>query len=291
LSSVAKKNVRPGFVRGGVAWLLNSRLGRRTLTVIAAAAIAIVGSRLLWQKVQSHVASQPEYLVAIDDVEITPPPSWIHTDIKADVIRDAGLKKKISILDSHAAVRLSEAFALNPWVARVAAVHTSYPAHIRIDLVYRRPVAMVEVAGGLLPIDVHGILLPTTGFSAAEAHDYPRIAGVTSSPRGLIGTPWGDVGVEHAAKLAELLADVWQALKLHQVQFQSATETDNPGSVALQLVTQGGTVFLWGSAPGEESADEAKAVDKLARLQKMLADFQTLDAVPAKQRDLRRRSS
>jgi hypothetical protein len=251
-------------------------------------ALVVAGSLALWRKVQSHVAALPEYLVAAGDVEITPPPSWIHTDIKADVIRDAGLIKKISILDEHAPERLSEAFALSPWVASVAGVHTSYPAHIRVDLIYRRPVAMVEVPGGLLPVDIEGVLLPTGGFSTAEAQSYPRIAGVTTIPRGPIGTPWGDITVERAAKLAALLQAAWQPLGLHRIEYQQAPEGGGSGSAALQLVTRGGTVFVWGTAPGDEADGEAKAAEKLACLQKLATDFPTLDAVPSPQRDLRR---
>jgi cell division septal protein FtsQ len=253
-----------------------------TLLVIA----VIAGSVIIWRRVQRHVASQPEYQVAIEDVEITPQPQWIHADIKADVIRDAGLKKKISILDDSVPQRISDAFALNPWVESVAGVHTSYPARIKVDLVYRRPVAMVAVPGGLLPIDSQGILLPTAGFSAAEAQSYPRIAGINSIPQGLVGTPWGDASVERAAKLAILLQDDWQSLRLRQIEV-SAADMTTPGVTSWQIVTRGGTAFIWGAAPGEETDQEAKAPDKLAKLRQLATDLTSLDAATKPQLDLR----
>jgi hypothetical protein len=236
--------------------------------------------------VRPHVEKLPEYLVAAEDLEITTPPSWVHTDLKAEVIRDAGLSK-ISILDEHTPQLLSEAFALCPWVDRVSGVHTSYPAHIRIDLVYRHPVAMVEVSGGLLPIDDAGVLLPTAGFSADEAHQYPRIAGIETSPRGMIGSPWGDPAVEQGAKLAAVLQDAWPMLRFHHIQSPRAESSDDPAGAGLQLVTRQGTLFVWGDPPGEESGDEAPAAKKLVRLKNLLVEFQSPDAVPAKQRDLR----
>jgi hypothetical protein len=241
----------------------------------------------VWWKVRSHVETQPEYLAAMEDLEITPPPAWIHTDIKSEVIRDAGLPKSISILDEHAPQLLSEAFGLNAWVARVAGVHTSYPAHIRVDLIYRQPVAMVEVPGGLLPVDVQSVLLPTDGFSAAEAQSYPRIAGISTSPRGLIGTPWGDTSVEQGAKLAALLQAAWPTLGLHHIQLAPLAGDTNPAEMGWQLVTRRGSAFLWGSTPDAEGSDEAKSPDKLARLQKLIGEYETLDSVPQNQRDLR----
>jgi hypothetical protein len=270
------------------AWVRKSPFARRIMLAAIVLIVIIAGSLIMWRKLQFHVAGQPEYLVAAENVEITPPPAWIHTDIKAEVVRDAGLTKKISILDEHAPQRLSEAFALDPWVERVAGVHTSYPAHIRIDLIYRHPVGMVEVSGGLLPVDAQSVLLPTAGFSATEAQSYPRIAGVTTSPLGVLGTPWGDAVVEQAAKVAALLQGVWQPLRLHHIQAQPIADGDGSGGTALQLVTRGGAVFLWGAAPGNETDGEAKAAGKLARLEKLAAEFKTLDAVPSTQHDLRR---
>ena len=288
MSTVAKKSSKkarsgePG-VSSERRWPSNRR---RFVSAVLIIVITVAGSLFLWRKVQRHVASQPEYLVAVEDIEVTPHPEWIHADIKADVIRDAGLKKQISILDESTPQRISDAFAMNPWVDSVTGVHTSYPAHIKVDLVYRRPVAMVAVPGGLLPIDAQGILLPTAGFSTPEAQSYPRIVGVTSIPRGLVGTPWGDVAVERAAKLAVFLQDAWRSLRLRQIEVLPAN-IETPNEAGLQVITRSGTAFYWGAAPGEESEGEVKATDKLARLTQLVCESKSLDAAPKQQRDLR----
>jgi hypothetical protein len=260
---------------------------RRRLVIVTLLVVAVVaGAAFIWRRVQRHVVSQPEYQVAAEDMDVTPQPEWIHSDIKADVIRDAGLKKKISILDDNVPQRISDAFALNPWIESVAGVHTSYPAHIKVDLVYRQPVAMVAVPGGLLPIDAQGILLPTAGFSTAEAQNFPRIAGITSIPQGLVGTPWGDASIERTAKLALLLRDVWQPLHLRQIEVLPP-DIESPGVARIQIVTRGGTAFFWGAGPGEETDQEAKAADKLAKLRQLATDLPSLDAAAKPQRDLR----
>jgi len=290
VSTAAKKDsrgVRRRLPIGPLLWIRTSTWGRRVLVIMCLLVAGVAAAVAVWRRVRAHVAAQPEYLVSVDDVEITPVPPWIHTDIKAEVIHEAGLNKNLSILDEHVPELLSEAFGLDPWVERVSGVHTSYPAHIRIDLVYRQPVAMVEVPGGLLPVDAQGVLLPTAGFSATEAQNYPRIVGISTSPRGLIGTPWGDASVEQGAKLTALLTDAWPTLGLHHIQSERAADSNSPEGAGLQIVTRQGTVFVWGAAPGEEASDESKAAEKLARLLKLASDYKTLDTAPANQRDLR----
>jgi len=246
-------------------------------------ALIVATSLALWATVRKHVQSQPEYLVSSSELEITPRPAWIHADVRAEVIRDAGLPPKISILDEGLFRRLSQAFALHPWVESVKGVRTSYPAHIEIDLVYRRPVAMVEVYGGLLPIDSQAVLLPTEDFSPQEAQHYPRISGVATSPLGPMGTSWGDPAVEAAVKLATFFDYRWEGLRLHHVQARARNAND----VELELVTRGATNFIWGSAPGQERTNEAKADVKLKRLEELVAAYGTLDATPAEARNLR----
>lgn len=260
----------------------------RRLLVIAVAGMALVaGSLALWAKVRPHVQSQPEYLARTCDLEITAPPAWIHCDIKAEVIRDTGLPSELSILDDRLTSRLSQAFSLHPWVLRVAAVRTAYPVHIAVDLIYRRPVAMVEVSGGLLPIDADGVLLPTEDFAPEQAREYPRAAGITSTPLGPVGTRWGDPRVEVSAKLAELLLGDWKPIGLYRMLVREETTAESGRHLLLELTSRGGTRLIWGSPLGSEAASELKPAEKLKRLRE-LAAAAGLEAAAADMRDLRR---
>jgi hypothetical protein len=292
VSQATRKKTRGswGSIFSLPADIFQSHKGRRLAAAAVVAVAVVVGSLHLWQQLRSHVVSQPEYLVAASDIEITPPPDWIHNNIKAAAIRDAGLPAKLSILDDRVTERLSQAFLLNPWIARVEKVQSSYPARVRVDLVYRRPVAMVEVFGGLLPVDGDAVLLPTEDFSPADAMQYPRIAGIKSSPLGPLGTQWGDPVVAAAAKLSGLLRGVWGDLQLHHISEHREPTGGNP-RVCLDLVSRGGTVFVWGSAPQEETADELAAGKKLDRLLQWKTTGGSLDAVPSDERDLRRPQS
>jgi cell division septal protein FtsQ len=268
--------------------MLRSAPWTRQLFVVALIGVLLVAcSFVVWAKVRPHVQTQSEYLVPLSAIEITPPPNWIHADIRTEVIRDAGLPPKLSILDDRLSDRLTHAFALHPWISRVDRVQTSYPARIEVKLSYRRPVAMVAVYGGLLPIDADGVLLPTEDFTPQEAQKYPRVVGVTSSPLGPIGTRWGDPSIEAVAKLGALLAADWQSLQLHHIARQEQNTIEASNHLRLELFTRNGTSFLWGSPPGDELVDEIGAAEKMARL-KQLASVGGLDAVPTNNRDLSR---
>jgi hypothetical protein len=170
-------------------------------------------------------------------------------------------------------------------VATVEKVETSYPARIHVTVVYRRPVAMVEVHDGLLPVDGRGVLLPPEDFTPQEALRYPRVAGLAGSPLGPIGTRWGNPVVEAAAKLAEVLETAWDELQLHHIAALTGAGTDM-SSITLEIATRAGAKFVWGRAPGNERVDEPKSSEKVARLKKLANQSGSLDKTDAAQRDL-----
>src|SRR3954462_14978643 len=92
------------------------QLRTKNIFVQAAAAVAVIClivalSIKLWQRVEPHVATRPEYLMPAEKIEITPKPEWIHTNVQTEVIRDSGLKEPLSILDDRLNSRLTQAFS------------------------------------------------------------------------------------------------------------------------------------------------------------------------------------
>ena len=170
-----------------------------------------LGTLLVWSYVYPHFRASGLYTITQEKVIITKQPSWIHADIRAEVFRDASLDGLQSNLDDSLAERIARAFRLHPWVAD-AKVRKRPPAEVEVDLVYRRPVCMVDQPGGPAPVDIEGVLLPSDDFSPIEKKSYPRLSGVDTGPVGPAGQRWGDGRVVGGAEIAAALADVWQRL-------------------------------------------------------------------------------
>ncbi len=240
------------------------------LTVVLVAGLA--GAAYYgWQRVGTRVTQGPEYLLEPEQIEITPPPPWIRTDVRAEAIRDGGLSD-LSILDRELTVRIARAFSVHTWVEAVRRVRKEHPARVVVDLVYRRPVAMVEVtmngSPGLLPVDVNGVLLPPADFSAEQARDYLRVSLADATPAGPIGTPWGDPRVDGAARIAAVLQDHWKRLGLYRVSVDpTGPSTLAPAEIVFVLSTRGGAQIVWGTAPLANSVPDVKAA--LAKVERL----------------------
>src|SRR4029078_2455850 len=149
-------------------------------------------------------------ILAAERFQITPPPPWIRSDIKTQVLRDSGLSGTMSVLDDWDTLtkRVEDAFELHPWVASVASITRRLPSSLDIELKYRRPIAAVESSDPLgvmfLPIDDHAVRLPEGDLTETERRYLPRVSGITGRPR--VGDVWDDPRVIGGAKLAAQLA-------------------------------------------------------------------------------------
>ncbi len=193
--------------------------GRAIRWLLLIAVLVASGAGLwltLWDHVRGHVLARSEYRIEAANIAITPPPAWIRADVKNEVIRSGGLDSGLSLIDEGVTVRVAQAFQLHPWVAKVTRVSKSHPARLVVELNYRKPAAMVEVSGGLLPVDGEGVLLPSDDFTPEEAAAYPRITEIKTVPVGPQGSRWGDARVAGGARLAAALADDWKNLRLER---------------------------------------------------------------------------
>jgi hypothetical protein len=245
------------------------------------------GGHFVWTRVREHVAARDDYRLTPKDISITPVPPWIRSDVKAEVIRDSLSSEPLSILDDRLVERIHQAFSLHPWVAKVERVSKSHPAHVEVEIVYRRPVAMVEVPGGLLAVDGEGVLLPSNDFSPLEARAYARISGIESTPLGMMGTKWGDPVVAGGARIAEALQTIWGDLGLRSIRWSKPTADSDPSAPALfELITAAGNTLPWGAPPGSESAGEPTAQEKVLRIKAYVAQHGSLDEPTGGPKDL-----
>ena len=196
----ASSSPAPAWLRNLFSWLLGR--GRPMLVVAVLIGLFGGGWYWTWRRIGPRILGSSEYRVGPEQVEITPLPPWIHSDIRAEVFRSPTLDGPLSILDADLAERFYKAFTQCAWVAKVVSVTKRHPALVKVELTYRKPVGMVEVRGGVLPVDSEGVLLPQGDFSPIEATRYPRLVGAEREPAGPPGRSWGDAAVVGGAEIA-----------------------------------------------------------------------------------------
>jgi hypothetical protein len=258
----------------------DGRAKRLTIMGAIIAALVVGTCYMVWQEVGPHVLASGQYQVEPDQIRVAPaPPPWVRSDIKSDVIHQARLDGPLSIVDRDLTVRIAAAFAAHPWVARVERVSKQFPSGLDVLLSYRKPAALVEVqegAGGL-PVDAHGVLLPTKDFSAQDADEYPRIGEIHSKPLGSMGTAWGDPCVVGAAQIAAELAPDWKTLGLFRIVPAERKPARTGVEYTYALVTRSGTKIHWGRSPATTMPGEIPAAKKIAQLKRYASQNGSLD--------------
>lgn len=247
--------------------------------------VVVVGVVYGWQRWGRTVVARPIYRIAAENIHITPPPPWIRSDIRAEVVQHGSLND-LTIFDKDAAIRVYQAFELHPWVLRVKRVSKHPPARLDVDLEYRRPVAWVEVPrgvlpsseGGVIPVDQDAVVLPSRDFTQQHVADYLRISIPGIPACGLAGTPWGDPRVAGAARIATLLEDSWRDWKLFRIRVSATTETSRrPSEPLYEIETRDQRRIIWGRAPDAAASDEPSPQSKLDCLTHLLGSSGGLD--------------
>lgn len=274
--NAAKRKREPHPLAGFVAKFFPFLQGgwRPAILACVLAGLSVGGVLYAWHQWGGQITASEEYFVLPDQIEVTAAPKWVKTDVKADVVRDGGLTR-LALLDKELTIKVAQAFSGHHWVEKVLRVSKHHPPRLVVELVYRRPVGMVEVVlqsqPGLLPVDASGVLLPPSDFSADQAHEYLRIAVPDTTPAGAVGTAWGDPRVVGAARIASLLQDSWKTLGLHHILANRPDPSVKPPQPldvpTYELFTRGGTRILWGPAPAAGNAVETtQALKKVSRL-------------------------
>ncbi len=257
-------------------WSLLGQNSQLTALVVLLLAMGLF-SYAVWCWVRDAVLASPEYWLTPAGVEITPVPPWIRSDVRAEIFRDGNLNPPLSIMDDNLTRRVYDAFSLHPWVGKVRQVRKFYPARVEVDLLYRKPVSMVVVQDGLRPVDIEGVHLPTGDFCPLDADRYPRLTGITLTPVGPVGTPWGDPRVVGGAQIAAAFGPDWQELKLDHIAATNVVEPGHPNDCLYEILTPNGTRILWGRAPGSDLPGEVPAADKVLRLKHYLTENGSLE--------------
>ena len=242
-----------------------------------------------WYLAKERIHGKQEYCLSADNIIVSSPiPDWVPDRFIEDVLQSSGLSRTGSLLDRTLPQKLTDAFRACPWVEKVEQVIPRYPSGAQVKLVYRVPVALVEVpqqgdfSGGIFPVDRSGVLLPSEYLSnAISDRRHLVIQGIRSTPLGSPGTPWGDPLVHVSAQLAASLTDIAEPLKLAQM-IPSMETTPNGQRMVCRLKTAAGTEIFWGAVVPDDPKIEAKK----KRLWDLNERFRSLDNIPAQFRPI-----
>ncbi len=267
------------------AWARTKQLLWLRARVLVALFVVVLlgwGLRAVWQHVAPSIIQRDRYLLAAEKITISTLPEWITADLRMEVVRNSGLDRQLSVLDDAFASVVQDAFVLHPWVESVNKITKSYPPAVHVELTFRHPVAVVELASPqgvqLIPVDPHGVQLPAKDVPDIRKRYLPRIGGIVGRPP--VGQQWADLRVVGAAELAEKLASTWESLHLVDILPSALPEIrDGHRYFVFNLITRGGTQIVWGAAPSNAPPDEDSFEAKLRRLRDCANQHGPLDSV------------
>ena len=226
---------------------------------------AVFLSISLWNKYHHKIHLAANAPLSTETLLTTPLPNWIKTNIEQEAIQQSRLDQ-IQLTHPAAIQKAVEAFAVHPWVDSVNRAKKESNG-IWLDLIYRRPVAMVEVLQDrwvFIPVDRNAIALEGEQFSEFERGQYLHISVLNPNLASLsIGTAWNDLRIRDAAQIAYACEGVWRSLGMVRIFNESGPTNDPMRMTPFVLMTRQGTSVIWGRAPGKELTGEATAREKL----------------------------
>ena len=220
------------------------------------------------------------YALKLENVEITPQPRWIHTDLKAEVYRLNRLSQ-LSLLEPSATATIAHAFEANVCVKSVNHVRKLSGGKVQIDVTYRQPAAMVlpdpppSVDGGVgvYAIDDEGVVLPRAEFSQAQVYDFFVIIVKHLQLDGK-NNGFRDPRIGEALPLCRLLEPVRAELRLRCIDVDAdGMDLQLAGFNSWQLTVRDkdDRTIIWGHAPGKETKDEMLVEEKIASMRAWLS--------------------
>lgn len=218
------------------------------------------------------------YSLRLEKLSVTPQPPWIKAQVAEDVYQNGRLDR-ISLLDARANAAIAQAFETHPWVDTTTRVSKAVGGRVTVDLVYRRPAAMVffekqndaepsaTKKAFFFPIDEEGTVLPTDDFSSDDVWNYFMIFADEARPAGDTGMPYGDVRITQALQLCQFLAKYRETYQLQEiwVHHDNLASVASPWSLTI-LTRDKSRAIVWGHAPQNEDRGELPADEKLSRM-------------------------
>ncbi|HBE70144.1 MAG TPA: hypothetical protein DDW52_18505 [Planctomycetaceae bacterium] len=253
--------------------------GALIFAVIPLAAI----SYFAWFHYGAEHLDQALYSLDANKLRITEQPDWIRQDLAKSVYESHQLNR-VSLLDPQSSSAIAQAFDSSPWIKSTTRVTKEQGGTVQVDLVYRRPVAMVFVeyednqsgapkkATGFYLIDEETIVLPGWNYTEEDYKNYLVIASNPPLDVSTVGDgkEFGSPAVSVAANLCSLLVEHRERYKLATVRVDKDFSTPGTSPWLLTVFTSDGRRIIWGRPPGNELHGEPEVSEKLTRIRQWL---------------------
>ena len=242
-------------------------------------AVFIAASFYAYKKFGLEIAGRSDQQVSLENVVLVPEqPEWVKSSLKEQIIGQYELDKLL-LDDEELVEQFAAAFELDSHVEEVVRIEKRVN-HIRVEVTYRVPVAMVEVKVDeqrfVFPVDRSAVVMQTNDFDEADLGEFLRLVSDYSKPKGNSGTPWGDPIITAGAAIANSLNGIaWKAMGLYRI--YSIAENDGSNRLYyVNLQNDENIRVLWGNPPGEEVSSEASVAEKVTNLQAFFKENNTL---------------
>lgn len=223
------------------------------------------------------------YAVRIENLVTTPQPTWIrNTKVREEVFKNSGLGQ-LSVLDPQASATIAHAFESHSWVQRASRVQKLPGGKVTVDIVYRRPIAMVHYDGlanptsskdkkGFFPVDEEGVVLPPADFDESQVFSYFVVVAAGATPPSEVGMTYSDTRIKQALLLCRVLEPSRVELRLEGIVVERDDRMGGSNPWVLHIKTSDNRFINWGHAPGSEAPGEPTTQEKYANLIKWYAD-------------------
>lgn len=246
--------------------------------IFACASIgAIVGSTVLWNKYRTDLFAANSFQFDETTLACNEQPEWIKGNLKQNIWQ-ANQLGQTDLLDAQLVPKIADAFANSSWVARVNRIN-KHASGVEVDLLFRRPVALVEVANNqLVPIDEAGTVLDSHTMSPEFAQHCWRLhVNQPAAASILDGQAWPDRRIADAGALASALFELRQKLGMTHILQLASSHQYEISRGPFVLSKPGGAKIIWGASPNYEVDGEATFQKKLAAIEKWLKTNQSFD--------------
>ena len=285
-------------------------------TLFVIATMLVIGTAIfLWERHQARIVNLEEFRLTEDKIQLTTPPVWASDNLKQMVI--SGISKPTpetsnpksgnnpaSILDTQLVARTASVMKNVGYVERVKSVHKS-KSGLEIDLVYREPIALVELSQHtfpyewpqkyqgkdiLLPVDRFGVVMPEslgTGLLLPRILVVYPVASPDQFQKLVTWADWPDERIKDAAAISALFEKSSDAIGLARIMTRRKPDQAGVSQISYELWPDSGAQVVWGNAPGKELQGEADAEAKLRALEDFVLKYGALNRQDNKRVDVR----